>query len=67
MTWSTEELVSAHLSHDLPCLSCGHGWHSYLPCSDSCDCRPRPMPGADPTPVGAGPSPSGGRTAYRPR
>lgn len=34
-----------HLSHDLPCQSCGHGMHTYLPCSDSCDCPPVLMPG----------------------
>jgi hypothetical protein len=34
-----------HLSHDLPCQSCGHGTHTYLPCSDSCDCPPVLMPG----------------------
>lgn len=27
-----------HLSHDRPCAECGHGQHTYLPCSDSCRC-----------------------------
>jgi hypothetical protein len=35
-----------HLSHDLPCLRCGHPAHTYLPCSDVCDCAPGEMPGA---------------------
>lgn len=29
-----------HLSHDRPCQQCGHAAHTYLPCSDSCGCRP---------------------------
>lgn len=37
-----------HLSHDLPCPACGHAAHTYLACSDSCDCRPTVMPGAAP-------------------
>lgn len=36
--WDTVETSSIHLSHDLPCSACGHGVHSYLPCSDTCDC-----------------------------
>ncbi len=36
--WDTVETSPVHLSHDLPCSACGHGVHSYLPCSDSCDC-----------------------------
>lgn len=32
------EQQRVHLSHDLPCPGCGHGRHSYLPCSDSCAC-----------------------------
>lgn len=34
-----------HISHDMPCPRCGHGAHTYLPCSDSCDCPPTMMPG----------------------
>ena len=34
-----------HLSHDLPCPECGHAVHSYLPCSESCDCARSVMPG----------------------
>ena len=38
--WDTvSDLAQAsHLSHVLPCTGCGHAAHSYLPCSDSCDC-----------------------------
>jgi len=36
--WDTVETSSVHLSHDLPCTGCGHGRHTYLPCSDTCDC-----------------------------
>ena len=35
----------AHLSHDLPCQSCGHGIHTFLPCGDGCDCPPVVLPG----------------------
>ena len=28
-----------HLSHDMPCPRCGHARHTFLPCSDRCDCR----------------------------
>lgn len=39
--WDTVDTSgSSHLSHDMPCLACGHGMHVYLPCSDSCDCQP---------------------------
>jgi len=33
------------LSHDLPCVTCGHPAHPYLPCGGGCDCRPTPLPG----------------------
>jgi len=36
--WDTVETVSTHLSHDRPCAECGHAAHTYLPCSDACDC-----------------------------
>ncbi|WP_210441671.1 hypothetical protein [Nocardioides xinjiangensis] len=36
--WDTVETSTDHLSHDLPCAGCGHGRHTYLPCSDTCDC-----------------------------
>lgn len=45
--WDTVEMYTAreHLSHDLPCLACGHGVHTVLPCGDGCDCPPVVMPG----------------------
>ena len=36
--WDTVAASSMHLSHDRPCAGCGHGAHSYLPCSDTCAC-----------------------------
>jgi hypothetical protein len=33
------------LTHDLPCVRCGHGAHPYLVCGDGCDCEPTRMPG----------------------
>lgn len=36
--WDTVDTTATHLSHDLPCTECGHGRHTYLPCSDSCHC-----------------------------
>lgn len=33
------------LSHDVPCMQCGHAFHTYLACSDACDCSPQAMPG----------------------
>jgi hypothetical protein len=47
--WDTAQIdqdTSRPLSHDLPCLRCGHAAHTYLACSDSCDCEPAPAPGA---------------------
>ena len=44
--WDTPETSEVHLSHDLPCGRCGHAKHTYLACSDSCDCAPEPVPGA---------------------
>lgn len=29
------------LSHEMPCPDCGHAMHTYLPCSDTCECVPR--------------------------
>ncbi|HEX8780917.1 MAG TPA: hypothetical protein VF728_07090 [Nocardioides sp.] len=43
--WDTiqdqESRQTVHLTHDLPCPECGHGPHSFLPCSDTCTCRRR--------------------------
>ena len=43
--WDTVDSTRSRLSHDLPCLDCGHAAHSYLPCSDTCGCVPARMPG----------------------
>ncbi len=45
--WDTADTSSSreHLSHDLPCSRCGHAVHTFLACSDTCDCEPRLMPG----------------------
>lgn len=43
--WDTVVTNSTHLSHDLPCPRCGHGTHTFLACSASCDCEPVLMPG----------------------
>ena len=48
--WDTAQDLSPtevrHLMHDLPCHRCGHGVHTYLACSDTCDCTPCVLPGA---------------------
>jgi hypothetical protein len=44
--WDTVQTNQVHLSHDLPCLQCGHAVHTYLACSDSCACAPVVMPGS---------------------
>lgn len=36
--WDTVTSTTEHLSHDRPCVECGHGQHTYLPCSDTCSC-----------------------------
>lgn len=43
--WDTVEPIEQHLSHDLPCLQCGHAAHTFLACSDVCDCEPTFLPG----------------------
>ena len=35
-----------HLSHEMPCTACGHAPHTFLPCTDTCDCTPPSVPGA---------------------
>ena len=35
------------LTHDAPCVRCGHAAHPYLACGASCDCRPTLMPGEE--------------------
>lgn len=34
------------LSHDPLCQHCHHPLHTYLPCSDHCDCESIALPGA---------------------
>lgn len=46
--WDTAEGHQAHLSHDLPCLRCGHALHTFLACSETCECEPLVMPGSVP-------------------
>lgn len=43
--WETVHTSSIHLTHDLPCPRCGHAVHTYLACSDACDCALTVMPG----------------------
>jgi hypothetical protein len=43
--WDTVQTSQMHLSHDLPCPDCGHPVHTFLACSDTCDCEPTIMPG----------------------
>lgn len=38
--WDTAVEIGSHLSHDAPCVRCGHATHTFLPCSDTCDCSP---------------------------
>ena len=33
------------LSHDMPCMHCGHALHVYLACDHDCACGPHLMPG----------------------
>jgi hypothetical protein len=42
--WDTVESSTHQLSHDMPCARCGHARHTYLACSDSCDCVPSEAP-----------------------
>jgi hypothetical protein len=49
--WDTVPDNDTHLSHDLPCLHCGHAAHHYLACGGSCECLPAAMPGAVVLPV----------------
>ena len=37
----------AHMTHERPCTACGHAQHTFLPCSDTCDCTPPSVPGLD--------------------
>ncbi|MDF1602047.1 hypothetical protein [Nocardioides sp. YIM 152315] len=44
--WDTPDHQQGYLSHDLPCSFCGHPMHTYLPCSETCDCGSHEPPGA---------------------
>ena len=46
--WDTvgDDKRTGPLSHDLLCCRCGHAMHTFLACSDTCDCVPAAMPGA---------------------
>lgn len=46
--WNADQNAPIYLSHDRPCVQCGHAAHTYLPCSDTCACVPQPMPGTVP-------------------
>lgn len=37
--WDTVAESTTHLSHEMPCPWCRHATHSFLPCSDVCDCH----------------------------
>jgi hypothetical protein len=43
--WDTVPTSTDHLSHDMPCVQCGHAPHTYLACGDGCDCQPVAVPG----------------------
>lgn len=49
--WDVVPVATMRLSHDLPCLECGHGVHRYLPCSDACTCTGTATPGAPSRPA----------------
>ena len=44
-TVDTTPCKPTQLSHDMPCIRCGHALHIYLACEQNCDCEPRTMPG----------------------
>ena len=48
-----------YLSRDMPCPYCGHAAHTFLPCSDSCVCLPRPRCRARSRPECSGPAGTG--------
>jgi hypothetical protein len=45
IVWDTVQTNDTHLSHDMPCVRCGHAAHTFLACGDGCDCQPALMPG----------------------
>ena len=43
--WDTAQVGQpTHLSHDMPCMRCGHAPHRFLACGDGCECRPVELP-----------------------
>jgi hypothetical protein len=40
--WDTVVEQTSTLTHEMPCVVCGHAPHTYLPCSDFCDCASSP-------------------------
>jgi hypothetical protein len=62
--WDTvESPTTQHLTRDMPCPHCGHATHTYLPCSDTCECvlpwlttRPAPTTAAAASPPAPTPS-----------
>lgn len=45
--WDSVIEHTFQLSHDRPCLACGHAEHTYLPCDSVCGCPRSPVPGLD--------------------
>jgi hypothetical protein len=43
--WDTVQNNDTHLSHDMPCPRCGHAFHTFLRCDETCDCEPAALPG----------------------
>ncbi len=53
--WDTVAETTSHLSHEMPCPWCRHASHSFLPCSDRCDCSGwRTLAGLEPAAAVAG-------------
>jgi hypothetical protein len=44
-TVDTTPCEPTQLSHDMPCIRCGHALHIYLACDQNCDCGPIALPG----------------------
>ena len=46
-TMYDEQTDDGPLSHEPPCVRCGHAAHTFLPCGNECDCQPTLMPGEE--------------------
>ena len=46
--WDTIEITATGLSHDMPCIHCGHAPHVYVACDQECSCGPRPRRASPP-------------------